>query len=192
MSGTPIQMRGYFLPAALAYLQGELGAERAQQLKDSFSPGLKTAIATARPVDWVPIEMMEEIAKVVVTHVAEEDPVRAQECLTQLGRQIARVATGTFLRLLMKILTPELFAKRLPHLMSRDFSGGGKVRVDVSQSRIRLWMEDFRSNLIGPISVGFLSTALEAMGKEVQSAKIHEWSLTASPPETISLEVVWK
>jgi hypothetical protein len=131
----------------------------------------------------------------VFTAIAERgkgDDARARQLLVDCGTFLGTEATNTFLRLVMRMLTPALFAKKLPSFWARD-STGGRYEVDVTEQRIvcrLLEMEQFVH--IAPISLGYVSFALKAMGKTIERSELHGWSLaTPNPPEPW-YELHWK
>ena len=109
-------------------------------------------------------------------------------CGTYLGTE----ATNTFLRLVMRMLTPGIFAKKLPSFWSRD-STGGRYEVELGERSMvcrLLEMEEFHH--ITPVSVGYVTFALKAMGKTVERTTLHGWSLATPSASTTWYEVHWK
>lgn len=189
---TPMKVRGYIVKTSVEYLRSRLEPAEAGAVMDRFSPPVRSTLETVKAIDWYPVEQMAEINQVIVDTLGKGDETRAREVLIACGRYMATEATNTFLRLLMRVLTPGLFAKKLPDLWSRDCSGG-KVTVEVDEKRLvcRLaGVKDFAH--CGPVSLGWATFALENMGKPVVSSKLHAWSLATPNPDEVGWEAAWK
>ena len=80
---------------------------------------------------------------------------------------------------------------RLPSFWQRD-STHGSYEVDVTSDKIVCRLKDMQPyEHIAPISVGFVSHALEAMGKRLTMTKLHGWSLTTPNPAEQWFELHW-
>src|SRR5262249_27998190 len=103
-----------------------------------------------------------------------------------------REATNTFLRLLMRVLTPSLFAKKMPSLWTRDNTAGS---VEVDPSGIKAGRLFFKfSDVDGyaycpPVFVGWVAFAMEAMGLKTKSITLSGWSLEAPAPKEVTLDL---
>lgn len=189
---TPMKVRGYVVKTSVEYLQSRLDPAEASTVFDRFSPSVRSTLETVKAIEWYPVEQMSEINQTIVDMLGKGDEDRAREAMIACGRYMATEATNTFLRLLMRVLTPGLFAKKLPDLWARDCSGG-KVTVDVSNERLicRLTgVKDFAH--CGPVSLGWATFALQNMGKPVVSSKLHAWSLATPNPDEVWFEAAWK
>jgi hypothetical protein len=189
MSG--IQVRGYTVLKAASYLRGRVGEEEARRLFEGFSPELRQALNTAAPAAWLPVAHIAELHRAVAALGKGNDDLARKELIT-CGQTMANEATNTFLKLVMRVLTPTLFAKKLPSLWARDATGG-KYHVDVAEDRLvcRLSeMDEF--DHIGPISVGYVSFSLEAMGKTIEKTELHNWSLSNPSAPDCWFELTWK
>src|SRR5262245_57618443 len=81
------------------------------------------------PAAWCPGDHYVEVLRKIAA-TANGDQQRARELLIAAGAHVARTATNTFLRLLMKMLTPSMFAQKLPDFWKRDCSVG-RLEVNV-------------------------------------------------------------
>ncbi len=186
-----IQVRGYTVLNGAAYLRSRLGDEEASRVIAGMSPELQQALKTATQASWVPVAQISELYRAVAA-LGKGDETRAREELIQCGRFTSNEATNTFLRLVMRVLTPALFAKKLPSLWSRDATGGRYV-VDVTDDKLVCHlheMDDF--DHIGPIAIGYVSFALEAMGKLIKKTELHGWSLANPSAPGVWFELFWK
>lgn len=185
-----VKVRGYIVAKTAAYLRTLVGEAESRRLFDGLSPQLQHAINQAKPADWMPAAYSGELLR-TIAGLAKGNEDRARADLINCGRYIADEATNTFLRLLMKVLTPSLFAKRLPGFWQRD-STHGRYEVDVTSEKITCHLKDMEGyDHIGPISIGFVSNALEAMGKKITKTELHGWSLAKSNPKDLWYELHW-
>jgi len=185
------QVRGYTVLKTAAYIKHATGEQEAKRILQGLSPSLQQALTTATPASWLPVAHCSELFS-AVAGLAKGDEAKAKAELINCGEFLGNEATNTFLKLVMKILTPAMFAKKLPSLWSRDATGG-KYDVEVYDDRIvckLLEMEEFEH--IGPISVGYVSFALQAMRKPVAKSNLHGWSLDKPRPKECWFELYWK
>ncbi len=188
-----IQVRGYAVLNAAAYLRSKGESKNVSQLFQGFSPALQESLKTASPVSWIPIAQLAELYHAVASLGNSEEQARDE--LIECGRYVASEATNTYLRLAMRLLTPALFAKKLPSFWSRDCSGGRYVVdvVDDKKGMMRCHLEDMPGfDHIGPIAAGYLMFALESMGKVVKSTELHGWSRATPWTEGVSFAVHWR
>jgi hypothetical protein len=189
MSG--IQVRGYTVQKAAGYLRSRVGEAEANRMFQAFSPELQHALETAAPAAWLPVAHIAELHRAVAS-LGGGDDTRAQHELVTCGRTMSGEATNTFLKLVMRVLTPTLFAKKLPSLWARDATGG-KYNVDVSEDRLVCRLTEMEAfDHIGPVSVGYVTFALEAMGKTVEKTALHNWSLANPSAPDCWFELTWK
>ena len=129
-----VKVRGYIVAKSAAYLRQLVGEADARRVFEGLSPQLSAAVGQAKPADWMPAAYSSEILRNIAAHAKGNDD-KARDELIKCGRYIADEATNTFLKLLMRVLTPALFAKKLPSFWSRD-STHGKYEVDVTSDKI--------------------------------------------------------
>jgi len=186
-----IQMRGYVPLSAAVYLRGAAGEQAAQQLLGSMSPQARRALETATQASWCPAGDVAEVFQVIAS-LGKGNEDQARMHLVECGKHAAREASNTFLRLLMKLLTPAMFAKKLPELWGRDCTGG-RITVQLHEDRIvnhLLDMDGF--DHIAPVAVGYVMFALEAMGKSITKSTLHGWSLAQPSASDSWFEVSWR
>ncbi len=116
--------------------------------------------------------------------------------LVASGRFVATEATNTFLKLFMKVLTPTLFAKKVPDIWERDHKGSGRFETDVTKAdegRIGMKLVGADgSDHIGIAAIGFITYGLNNMGKRDIKVKQTGWSLATPSPHEVSYEITWK
>jgi len=184
------QMRGYGLLSSVAYLRKAAGEQNAKRILDGFSPDTKQALASAKEASWCSTKAVAEVYSAIAS-LANGDQLAAQTHLIECGKFNAHQASNTFLRLLMKMLTPTLFAKKLPDIWARDCTVG-KITTEVFDDKLRNRVTGVAGfDHIGPVCVGYVTFALEAMGKSITKTELHDWSL-ATPGTDCWFEVSWK
>ncbi len=185
-----VKVRGYIVAKTASYLKQATSESEQRKIFEGLSPPVAHAIREAKPADWMPAAYSAELLRAVAGLAKGSDDAAKNE-LVKCGRYIAGEATNTFLRLLMKVLTPAMFAKRLPSLWQRD-STHGRYEVDVTSEKITCRMREMQVyEYIAPIGVGFVSHALEAMGKTITKQELHGWSLANPNPSDPWFELHW-
>lgn len=188
---TSFQVRGYTISASAAYLKEAVGVEEAKRIIGGFTPETQKLVAELNPGLWYPANCLSEVLS-SVAGLANGDEARTREMLVKCGSFMAREATNTFLRLLIRMLTPTLFSKKLPDLWRRDCTGG-TLEVEVNDQMLRCRALDTQGFLHAPCTVtGFITFALQTMGKSVENTTIQGWSLATPNPAEAVIEVVWK
>ncbi len=191
---SPPMMRGYTMIGCKAFIDEQYDEATRARLYDSLSPEVRSSLPTYKRVEWYPrdhvIEMLRGIARV---HGADQQA--AFRDIVACGQFVAKDAATTFLRLLMKILTPVLFAKKIPDIWERD-SKGGKMVADASHAddrRLLIQLTDVEGfDHIGPLAVGWITFAMTAMGKKGAEGKVTEWSLATPGPRDLHIEITWQ
>lgn len=142
------------------------------------------------PAAWCPGEKYTEVLKILAKS-ANGDDERAKELLIASGTYVARTATNTFLRLLMKMLTPGLFAKKLPDFWKRDCSIG-RLEVEVAPPKITCRFVDMTVfEHAACTGAGFLSSAFQGMGKTIVKVELKDWSLSKPSSDCSVVELTW-
>src|SRR6185437_12990711 len=105
-------------------------------------------------------------------------------------------AMNTFLRILMKMMTPALYCKKTPEIWARDHRGNGTYEVDLSkadQNHIEMkYVGGEGFDHIGIAFVGFMTYSFPAMGKKDFTISQTGWSLATPSPREILFRFDWK
>jgi hypothetical protein len=189
---TTSQVRGYVIAREAAYLRSQLGEEGAKKQFALLSPDLQKVISDGKPATWYPVALIAELHRAIVTSIAGGDETRAREALIACGKFVAHEATNTYLRLLMRMLSPSLFAKKMPDFFQRD-NLGGKIATEVNgKTLVCRFSEIAGYDHIPVMAAGFAVFAFDAMGKTLDSLVSHNWSLANPCAEGASFELTWK
>jgi hypothetical protein len=158
------------------YLKNKLGAAEGQRIIESLSPATRSIVTGEKPAAWSPMANYVELLRIVADQ-GKGDDMKAKDSLIEAGRFVAQEASTTFLRLFLKMLTPNLFAKKAPSVWSRDFSRG-RAEAEISDKRLVFRMLGIADmDHIPCTAPGFISFAMESMGKSIKSINVHNWSL---------------
>lgn len=191
---SPPMMRGYTMIGCMSFIDEKYDEATRKRIYDGLSPEVRGHMSSYKRVEWYPRQHLVEFMRGIVS-VHGADQSEAFEAIVSCGQSVAKDAATTFLRLLMKILTPVLFAKKIPDIWERDSKGGRMVadasRVDEKVMVMRLTdVEGF--DHIGPLACGWIRFAMTAMGKKGVTVTAKEWSLATPGPRDLTLNVTWQ
>ena len=183
--------RGYILAATISFLRETAGSKHAEEILQTVSPELQEVCRRVQPAELYPIPMFAELNGALVRHLAGNDEAKARDILIKCGRHMGREASNTFLKLLMRMLTPKLIMKKLPDFWRRDFTGGN-IEVKPRENGLECFMFGIQGyDHCCPLSAGWQEYNLEAMGKSLQGTTIRKWSLDEPSRDGTSFEVIW-
>jgi hypothetical protein len=187
------QIRGYSVQQQFKFLETQYPGEKSARLIEGIPPDVLAGIRNAKPVEWYPRRYSLELLR-AIARGCDGNEEKAAEELLRCGTFIATEATNTFLKLLMKIMTPTLFFKKMPELWARD-QRGGHFEVDtasVGDKMGRLTLCDVEGfDHIGALGRGFISYGLGAIGKSDVNVVQTGWSLKTPGPRNVTYEVTW-
>jgi hypothetical protein len=183
-------LRGYLLERANNFIEAHFSGSDAQKIRTGFPDSLKRDLAQLKAAQWYPrghcIAMHRGIADVV-------GPEKVYDTLVSLGEFMGTEATNTYLRLLLRLMTPPLFCKNVPKFWQRDHSGGEFLleKADSDAKVIEMRLRDVLGfDHVGPVSVGFLRFGMRAVGAQAQVEQMG-WSLENPGPNEIRYRVTW-
>lgn len=191
MSTTESKTRGYSMTSAWAYVDATYDSAVREKIVEQLSPEVRKALGTYKDIEFYPAVHFGDVLRGVGVVVGKDD-AGAEKEIEACGGFIARQATNTFLRLIMRVLTPTLFAKKIPSLWSRDntngafsvdFSGSDKGRLIFTLSNIA----DYP--YVAPCAKGWIGFAMKTMGRTVDSMKLTGWSLANPSPNEVKIDL---
>jgi hypothetical protein len=189
MSTADRKTRGYAMVATWKYINETFPAEARERIRAHLSPEVRNQ-GTYDAVSFYSCNHLYEPFVGIAS--LSSDQATAMKQLEECGKFIAREATNTFLRLIMKVVTPTLFAKKLPTLWSRD-NTVGRFHVDltnVESGRMVFHLEEVSGFFhIGPVAQGWIAFSMEAMGRQVKSIHLSNWSLKTPAPDAVQIDV---
>ncbi len=185
-------IRGYSVKQQLNFLETQYEPEVSQRLLAQIPEDVRYGIASLKPAEWYPRRYSVHVLRAIASRNEGEKEV--SDDLVRCGTFIATEATNTFLKLLMKILTPALFAKKIPEFWQRD-QKGGHVEVDTSgasSGSMKLKICDIEGfDHIGIVSMGWMKFGMKAMGKEDVVVTQEGWTLANPGPKEVSYDLKW-
>lgn len=190
-STTPM-IRGYAIIQTARYLQTQFSPEQSRRGMAALPAAIRDAIPTWKPGEWYPRETTIALYRAIAGLGGDEPKV--YEDLVRCGEFIASEAAGTFLRLVMRIMTPVLFASKIPDFFRRDHSAGS-FEVDTSRAKealISMRLVDVAGfDHIGVVSIGWIKFGMKSLGKTGVTIKQRGWTLAAPGPGEVSYEIRW-
>ena len=190
---TPM-LRGYMVKQGTSFLESDYFEPAIRRrLIEQLPADVKAALPTIKPAEWYPRDFLVPVMQGIAS--VKNDNVGSYNDLVAYGSWCATEATNTFLKLFMKILTPTLFAKKVPEMWQRDHRGSGGFEVDVSRAEAgRIGMrlvgaEGF--DHVGITAIGFITFGLNAVGKKGVKVVQSGWSMTTPSPHEVTYEATW-
>lgn len=178
--------RGYALPLAARFVLDD------PELKPLLTPEdvtYLTEVAHKKPEVWVPRADVVRLWSIAADRSVDED--HAYRSLVRGGEAVAREAISTFLKFLLRVLSPKLFARKFPDIWSHEHKGG-RVEAIVNANTMVIIIHDVGDFAhVGPVAVGFVGTALRALGLKDLQIKDVTWTRENPAPLTARLEMSW-
>lgn len=145
-----------------------------------------------KPNEWVARENLVRIYRAIAeTH--PDDERAAYDDLVRCGTAMGGFATGTFLRLLLKVLTPRMFAKKFPDLWARDHKRGRIEVVSVDdRSMVMLFKEVEGYDHFPPVAAGWGGSTLTGIGVKNLQMKVVPWSLAEPTAPEVRVIATWQ
>lgn len=175
------------------FIGGSFGPATKASLRKAYSPELRAALARSKPADWLPREHLVELLTLVVS-VHGPTP-QSEKKLYACGRAIFDDATNMFIRLVLKMATPAIFAKKFPDFWQRDFRGSGHGQVDTSEidrNHISVSFHGIEGfNYVAPLGIGFVGLAMERVTGKKVTMELRDWSFDNPGPSQTHYEVSW-
>jgi hypothetical protein len=187
-----IATRGSAILASVEFSDALCDKAGQRRVRETFSPELKAALVTMKRTTWHPRAAWIEVLRAVAS--VHNDPVVSKADLAECGKAICEDAANTFMKLLLKIMTPRLFAKKFPDFWLRDMRGG-VMTVDPSeleQNRFVAYLKDVEGfDHVGPAGNGFIGFAMEKITGGPVKIIVSPWSLERPGPAEIRWDVSW-
>jgi len=185
------RIKAYGFNATYEYVEKNYDEAARKRILGGLSPAAQSFAATAKKAQWASPAFSAELW----TGIVKEHPSDAQEQLMKVGRYQGAYATNTYLKLLMKMLTMKMFAKKFPDIWSRD-ANFGKVSLgdlaDIDHGKLLVSFSQMgHFPYFGPICQGWFSYSFEVMGLKGVKVELVEWSLQNPDPGELSYQVTW-
>ncbi|HSQ63784.1 MAG TPA: DUF2378 family protein [Polyangiaceae bacterium] len=157
--------KGFNVEQTITFIDSHFSAAVRDQIVAQLAPDMREKLPRVRAGNWYPIGDLVALLT-AMAHVAASEP-EAERTARALGRHLSDAATGTFMRLLLKVMTPPVFLKKMPDIWPRMFSFGS-FEVDPTgfkdkrASMIMRGVDGF--DHVAPVSAGWIEGVHAAMG----------------------------
>lgn len=188
------EVRAQCLVGVTAYLN-KLPTDLSEQIQSGYSPEVRRALQETQPNVFFPIEYWKEAIDGVVA--LQPDVRKARQEVSNIGVCICEGTVNSFLRLLMRIMNPTLFAKKCGNMIGRDFRGfpagaEPEYTFDERENEITMTVKGAGNHIyLGGTGRGFVAFAFEYMGKknvviDEPGCADDDWA-----PDVVSWRVRW-
>jgi hypothetical protein len=189
---TERQIKAYGFVGTMEFIDKNYDPATRQRILDSLTPETRRFIEGMKKAQWAPPLASTELWAGITRESG--DPQKARDELVKTGRHMGSFATNTYLKLLMKMLTIKMFAKKIPDIWARD-ANFGKVIVDLGQvdsQRIRIDFKDLGAYpYFGPVCQGWFAFSLETMGIKNVKVELENFSMENPDPGELTFRVTW-
>lgn len=157
--------KGFNLEQTVRFVDAAFSANERDRIYERLPEDLRTRLRALRTGDWYPIA--DQVAFLEAMAVVASNPDEAERKARALGRYISDAATGTFMRLVLKVLNPQMFLKKAGDIWPRMFSFGD-FEYDPSgfgERRAVMTLRDVADfPHVAPVSAGWMEGVFGAMG----------------------------
>jgi hypothetical protein len=185
-------IRGHVIQHTVTYFRTQCDPDTALRIDAALPFELKAQLRELVPASWYPRRCEAELLQAIAHVHGDEESTR--RILRRCGAAMA-VGDNEFMKLLMRVLTPELFLKKLPAFWSRDHQDSAGYHLDRLDAEAR--RASFRLSGIA----GYTHSALiwegwiEEIFREIcgASSEVRQagWTWSAPAPAEVSFEVTW-
>ena len=168
----------------------KFGSRKADQILEGLSSAARAATTELKPADWFSVNVYAELLNALAAQ-SNGNVDDARDNLIACGEYVAREASNTFLKMLMRILTPSLFASSCPRYGDETFPAAG-WRPTFSRRLVCRMFEIKGFDHAPCTAAGFVKFAFGSMGKAIDRVQVHNWSLAEPCAEGASIELSWQ
>lgn len=124
------KIRGFFTRSVNLFVERSYDPPLRQRILDAVPAEVRAAAPSADRNAWYPLEYITGYWGAIDKVLGDRERTRRE--IQRCGEFVATEATNTFLKLLIKVLSPKMFARQFPDVWRRwhDF---GDVDVDTSE-----------------------------------------------------------
>jgi hypothetical protein len=171
----------------------QYGAETSASLLEALPKELRASLPLVGPVEWVPRVHHVQLLRIIGSVQRTEPGVL--EDLLSYGQYVGNELANGALKQFMLVVTPKLFAKKLPNLWIRDHLDDGRLEGDIAlvdESRLPLRFTGIRGyDHIGVVTLGWVRGVMSRFNRRGLQVKQSGWSLRQVAPEEMACEVSW-
>jgi hypothetical protein len=185
-------IRGHVIQQTVQFFRSQCDPDVALRIDAALPLELKAELRELVPGSWYPRRHEVEILQAIAYVHGDEESTRRN--LLRCGASMA-VGSNEFMKLLMRVLTPELFMKKLASFWKRDHQDSGGYRLDRFDAEAR--SASLSLSGVG----GYTHSALiwhgwiEQIFREICGARCEVrqqgWTWANPAPDEIKYEVGW-
>ena len=186
-------IRGYLIHGCMDYIDS-FDADERRRIYENIASDVSRDRASYDKMLWYPLRTISQFYG-AIGKLHPTDEVKAYNALLECGRFIAEAATNTFLKLLMRIMTPAVFGKKAPDLWARDHRYGRMEAdvADLANNHLIIRLHDVGGyHHAGPVAAGFGMFALKSVGANEIDVKVGDWSIANPDPPQVRIDMRWK
>jgi hypothetical protein len=187
------EVRGHWLSCALEFAEIHYPEDVARRLLDGLPREVKHSAGRTEPAAWCPRAHHVELLRAIAAASREEG--RVFDDLLAYGQFVGKKTIDGALKPFMAIVSPKLFARKLPELWARDYRGEGKLESEfaqVDEGRLAVRFTGIRGyDHVGVAALGWIKTAVGSLVGKTPQVKQTGWSLRHASPSEMACEVSW-
>ena len=185
-------IRGHVIHHTVRFFRDECEPDLALQIEAALPLELKATLRELSPAAWYPRRFQAEVLHAIAQGHGDEESTRAY--LLRCGAGMA-VGSNDFMKLLMRVLTPELFLKKLPSFWARDHqdSAGYQLdKLDASAHSASLRLCGVRGYTHSALLWhGWIQQIFREIGAAGIEVRQQGWTWSDPAPDEIKYEVKW-
>ncbi len=183
-------IRGYLILGCMDYIDSFNEADR-ERMYSTLPADVSSHRSAYDKMAWYPQKTISVLYD-AIAKLHPNDEEKAYEALRNCGTFIAEAATNSFLKLLMRVMTPAVFCKKAPDLWARDNRCGRMETEQVDERHLVTHLRAVEGYFhAGPVAGGFGVFALRSVGAKDVDLKISGWSLATPCPAEVRLDMTW-
>lgn len=185
------QIRGHVLEHIARFYRSSFDHATAARIEGELSIEVKSALDSMTAAEWYPRRFLVEILNAFAAVRGSGDSTYGD--IMRCGAALAE-PSNELARLLMKVMTPELFVKKLPRFWARDHKGSGAFEIEplAAHRGALIKLRGIRHYDHGAILwLGFIQSVLKQLGTPSLTIRQEGWSWSTPGPQDVSYEVRW-
>jgi hypothetical protein len=185
-------IRGHVLDHAARFCRTSYDQSTASRVEGELSLELKAALDSLSRSEWYPRRYLVEILNALAAVRGSNDGTYSD--IVRCGRALAD-PSDEYTRLLMQVMTPELFLKKLPRFWERDHQGSGAFELEpiaAGEQSARFSLRSVKHyDHAAILWLGFIQGVLVQLGTSGLSVAQRGWSWESPGPQEVTYEVKW-
>jgi hypothetical protein len=185
-------IRGYVLDHTARFYRSTYDYSTAARIEGDLSLEVKSALETVSHADWYPRRYQVEMLNAFAAARGSSDVTYGDfmRCGAKLGEP-----NNDFAKLLIQLMTPELFLRKLPRFWTRDLKSSGAFEIEMPRTGARgakVKLRNVKQYDHGAIFwMGFIQSTLAQLGASGLVVTQEGWSWSNPGPQDISYDVRW-